>query len=213
MNLRGPSTWRKLAAIALWFAVVAAFEARAAEPRPLVPLDAAGVTFKLEDRQGKTPRLLLFTSPDQAGTADSINYWRDTPHKESGVVVEFKGIRFLRSAEAPDELIVRLVGLKNELELNKRVSLAELESGKPQKFHFGPVAMGAPGVISGTTDAEMHLAYDPANRTLTIPKVSGSFEWKRPFYDAQADSGSLSDVHGKVGDLPEGASVLRAREE
>jgi hypothetical protein len=211
MNQRNPSTWRKLAALALAFA--AAFEARAAEPRPLVPLDAPAVTFRLEDRQGKTPQIVLFTSPDQAGTADSINYWRDTPNKEPGVVVEFKGIRFLRSADAPDELIVRLVGIKNELELNKRVSLAELESGKPQKFHFGPVAMGAPGVISGTTDAEMHLAYDPANGTLKIPKVSGSFEWKRPFFDAQADTGSLTDVSGKVGELPEGASVLRAREE
>ncbi|REK18693.1 MAG: hypothetical protein DWQ37_03925 [Planctomycetota bacterium] len=186
----------------------------AAEPQPLLSPDEKEVTFRLHDKQGDTPQLMLFGDPDEAPTADSINYWRGTPNpRKDGVVVQFKGIRFLRDGGSPDELIVRLVGIKNELELNKTISLEDLQSGKPQEFHFGPVAMGAPGVITGTTDAVMQLSYDPANRTLKIPKVSGKFEWKRIFYDPQEDEGALANVTGKVGTLPEGESVLKAPEE
>jgi hypothetical protein len=186
----------------------------AADMRPLLAPGEEGVTFKLHDKDGKTPQLVLFRSAQQADTAASINYWRDTPNAGGqGVLVEFKGIRFLRAPDAPGELIVRLIGIKNELELNTRLPLAELESGKPQKMHFGPVAIGAAGLISGTTDADMQLTYDPTNRSLKIPKISGKLDWKRIFRDAQSDSGSLSDVTGRVGEVVSDGTILRAPEE
>jgi hypothetical protein len=181
----------------------------AQEPRPLFENGDQAVTFKLKDKNGKTPHLLLFDAPDQAPTADSINYWRDTPNpKEDGVAVDFKGIRFLRSPENPDDLAVRLVGIKNELELGETVSLDELQSGRPQKLHFGPTTMGT-WPITGTTDAEMTLSYDPKRRTLEIPEIAGQFAWKRPFYDAQADAGSLRDVTGEIGNVPRGGVILK----
>ncbi len=186
----------------------------AAESHPLLMPDEQEVTFKLQDKDGKVPQLLLFRSPEQADTADSINYWRGTPNSGGqGLIVQFKGIRFLRSEDAPDKLIVRLVGIKNELELGSRIPIEQLESGKQQRFRFGPVTMGAPGLISGTTDAVMLLSYDPKNRQVTIPKVSGTFAWKRFLYDPEEDSGSLTNVSGKVGELPPGEEILEAPEE
>ena len=183
--------------------------ARAEQPRPLFKKGESAVTFKLKDRNGKTPRIVLFRGKDQAATADSINYWRETQGLcDEGVAVDFKGIRFLKSKENPDELTVRLVGIKNELELGDALSLSELQSGKPQKLHFGPVTMGFIP-ISGTTDAEMILRYDPRNRSLDIPEVSGQFEWKRFLYYAQSDSGSLNDVTGEVADVPPGGQILK----
>lgn len=183
--------------------------ARAEELRPLFKNGESAVTFRLKDRTGKTPRIVLFRAEDQAATADSINYWRDTQNLGvDGVAVDFKGIRFLQSKENPDELTVRLVGIKNELELGDAISLAELQSGKKQKLHFGPAAIGSIP-ISGTTDAEMVLRYDPRSRSLDIPEVSGQFEWKRLFHDAQSDSGSLTDVTGEVGDVPPGGQILK----
>ncbi len=184
--------------------------ASAAEPLQLFQDDEQAVTFKLQNGEGKIPQLLLFSASNQAETADSINYWRGTPNlNENGVVVEFKAIRFLRCEGSPDELVVRLVGIKNELELGERISVQELQSGTRQKFHFGPVVMGAPGLITGTTDAVMLLSYDPSNRTLKIPEVSGKFQWKRLFYDPQEDSGELTNVTGEVGEVAPGDTVLR----
>ncbi len=181
----------------------------ASEPRPLMQGGDREVSFKLKDKNGKTPRLFLFNSAEQEGTADSINYWRDTQDvKEDGVVVDFRGIRFLRSKERPNDLVVRLVGIKNEIELGDTISLAELQSGKPQKLHFGPAALGF-GPISGTTDADMTLSYDPKSRTLDIAEVSGQLEWKRPFHDAQKDGGSLKEVTGEIGDVAAGGIVLQ----
>ncbi len=183
--------------------------ARAEQPSPLFKRGESAVTFKLKDRDGKTPRIVLFQDADQAATADSINYWRDTQDLgPDGVAVDFKGIRFLKSKERPDDLTVRLVGIKNELELGDAISLAELQSGKTQKLHFGPVTLGFIP-ISGTTDAEMILRYDPRSRSLDIAEVSGQFEWKRLLHDAQSDAGSLTDVTGEVGDVPPGGQILK----
>jgi hypothetical protein len=195
--------------LSLLLAALIVGTARAEQQRPLFKKGESTVTFKLQDRDGKTPRIVLFQGADQAATADSINYWRDTQDLGcDGVAVDFKGIRFLQSKENPDELTVRLIGIKNELELGDAISLAELQSGKTQKLHFGPVAIGSIP-ISGTTDAEMVLRYDPRSRSLDIPEVSGQFEWKRLFYDAQSDAGSLTDVTGEVGDLPPGGQILK----
>ena len=57
----------------------------------------------------------------------------------------------------------------------------------------------------------MVLRYDPRNRSLDIAEVSGQFEWKRLFYDAQSDSGSLTDVTGEVGEVPPGGQILKPR--
>jgi hypothetical protein len=195
--------------LALLLSASIAATTRAEQTFPLLKKGEPAVTFKLKDRDGKTPRIVLFRGKDQAATADSINYWRDTQDLGAdGVAVDFKGIRFLRSKENPDELTVRLVGIKNELELSEPLSLSELQSGKPQKLHFGPVTMGIIP-ISGTTDAEMVLRYDPRNRSLDIPEVSGQFEWKRLLYDAQSDAASLTDVTGEVGDMPSGGQILK----
>ncbi len=201
-------------ALVLGLLLTLAATTHAEEPRPLLQPGEQSVTFKLQDAKGKIPQLLLFREPDEKDTADSINYWRGTPNsKEQGVVVEFKAIRFLRCDDDADKLIVRLVGIKNELELGSHVALEQLESGKQQEFHFGPVTLGAPGLIAGTTDAEMLLSYDPEHRRVTIPKVSGTFAWKRFLYDPQEDAGSLTDVTGKVGDVPAGEEILKAPEE
>jgi hypothetical protein len=183
--------------------------ARAEQALPLFKNGESAVTFRLRDRNGKTPRIVLFLGAEQAATAESINYWRDTKDIcPKGVAVDFKGIRFIRSKEHPDELTVRLVGIKNELELGEPISLSELQSGKTMKLHFGPATLGAIP-ISGTTDAEMVLRYEPRNRSLDIAEVSGQFEWKRLFYDAQSDSGSLTDVTGEVGEVPPGGQILK----
>jgi len=181
---------------------------RAQESRPLFEGDEQVVTFKLRDKQGNTPHLTLFTAPDQAATAGSINYWRNTrDSNEGGVAVDFKGIRFLRSSSTSDALVVRLVGIKNELELGQTISLRELKSGKPQQLHFGPVTVGFP--ISLATDAEITLAYDPDKRVLNIPEVSGQLEWHRPFEAGQKDVGTLKDVTGVIGDVPTSGMVLK----
>ncbi len=183
--------------------------AGAAQNKPLFDSGQQEVTFVLKDRAGITPRLVLFNTPAQSGTADSINYWRDTRTVvKSGVAVDFKGIRFFRSPRDPDRLSVRLVGIKNELELGASLSLASLETGKPLELHFGPVSLGG-GIVTGTTDAEMTLQYLPESRTLRIAEVSGQFEWKRLFSEAQKDSGKLTDVTGEVGNLPPGGAILK----
>lgn len=195
-----------------WFAlaVLAATQLQAAETVPLLDHDEQAVTFVLKDKDGKVPQLWLFDATHEAGTADSINFWRGTPVVDkAGVAVQFKGLRFQRERTSSDALIVRLVGIKNELELTERISLAELQTGKPQRLRFGPVAIGA-GFITGTTDAEMLLSYNPADRSLVIDEVSGEFEWKRLFYDSQKDSGSLSEVSGEVGEVPPGGTILKA---
>jgi hypothetical protein len=184
--------------------------ASAAEPLPLLGPKEQAVTFVLEDGQGKTPRLALFDALDESDTADSINFWRGTRDViDAGVAVDFKALRFLRDANVPDTLVVRLVGIKNELELGTRVALADLQSGKPQRLHFGPVAIGA-GIVTGTTDAEMLLTYNAQDRTLLIPEISGQFEWKRLFYDPQSDTGELVNVTGQVGNAPSGGAILKA---
>jgi hypothetical protein len=184
--------------------------ASAAEPLPLLGPKEQAVTFVLADAQGETPRLALFDAPDESDTADSINFWRGTRGViDAGVAVEFKALRFLRDADAPETLVVRLVGIKNELELGTRIALNELQSGKPQRLHFGPVAIGA-GIVTGTTDAEMLLSYNAQDRTLRIPEISGRFEWKRLFYDPQSDTGELTDVTGQVGKAPSGGAILKA---
>jgi hypothetical protein len=180
------------------------------EPRPLFDASEGAITFKLKDKEGKTPRLVLFTAAKQAETASSINFWRGTlDSKQDGVLVEFKGIRFLRSGDS-DDLVVRLVGTKNEMELPITISLPELESGKPQKLRFGPITMG-PGPISGTTDTDMVLSYNSENRTLTITKISGQLEWRQLLAEPQKDGGSLRDITGDVGEIPPGAVILKAR--
>jgi hypothetical protein len=190
--------------------VTSSISASAAEPQPLLGPKEQAVTFLLEDGQGKTPRLALFDALDESDTADSINFWRGTRNViDAGVAVDFKALRFLRDANAPDTLVVRLVGIKNELELGTRVALADLQSGKPQRLHFGPVAIGA-GIVTGTTDAEMLLTYNAQDRTLLIPEISGQFEWKRLFYDPQSDTGELVNVTGQVGNAPSGGAILKA---
>lgn len=187
-----------------------ALDASAAEPQPLLAPDELSVTFVLKDGDGETPQLALFDTAQETDTADSINFWRGTRDLiKRGVAVQFKGLRFVRDEADPELLVVRLVGVKNELELTERVPLREVQSGKPLRMHFGPAAIGA-GIVTGTTDAEMLLAYDPTDRTLTIPEISGQFQWKRIFYDPQTDSGGLMDVRGEVGTVPAGGSVLKA---
>ncbi len=200
--------WSCRALLLAWS--VSSVSALAAEPLPLLGPREQAVTFVLADEDGKTPRLALFDAPDEADTADSINFWRGTRGViDAGVVVEFKALRFLRDAESPDSLVVRLVGIKNELELGTRIAITELQSGKPQRLRFGPVAIGA-GIVTGTTDAEMLLSYSARDRTLHIPEVSGEFEWKRLFYDPQSDSGELTNVSGRVGNAPSGGAILKA---
>lgn len=194
----------------LWAAGLGSLIARAAEPRPLLEPEEQSISFVLKDADGQTPQLALFDLPVEKDTADSINFWRGTRNLiKSGVAVQFKGIRFLRDEKDPELLVVRLVGVKNELELTERLQVQEVQSGKPLRMHFGPAAIGA-GIVTGTTDAEMLLAYDPADRTLSIPEISGQFQWKRLFYDPQSDSGGLVNVKGEVGKVPPGGSVLKA---
>lgn len=196
---------------ALLFALtVSSISALATEPLPLLGPREQAVTFVLADIQGATPRLALFDAPDEADTADSINFWRGTRGViDAGVAVEFKALRFLRDTDSPDSLVVRLVGIKNELELGTRIAITDLQSGRPQRLHFGPVAIGA-GIVTGTTDAEMLLSYNAQDRTLRIPEISGQFEWKRLFYDPQSDTGELSNVSGQVGTAPPGGTILKA---
>lgn len=183
----------------------------AAEHQPLFAKGADSVTFVLKDSNGKTPRIVLFGEPAQAETAESINYWRETPDLlKAGVAVDFKAIRFLRNDKQPGKVILRLVGIKNELELGVALSLADLESGKPQRLHFGPATIGA-GVVSGTTDARMLLEYLPETRALRIAEVSGQFEWKRLLNDPQSDSGKLENVSGAVGTAPPGETILKSQ--
>lgn len=198
-----PRTWCCLAIF--W-----ASGALAAEPRPLLAPDEQAVSFVLKNADGQTPQLALFDADQETDTADSINFWRGTRDLiKRGVAVQFKGLRFLRDEMDPSLLVVRLVGVKNELELTERLPLKDVESGKQLRMHFGPAAIGA-GIVTGTTDAEMLLAYDPTDRTLTIPEISGQFQWKRIFYDPQSDSGGLVDVRGEVGEVPPGGSILKA---
>ncbi len=183
--------------------------AQGADYPPLFDSAESTVTFKLKDKEGNTPRLVLFRKVNQALTAESINFLRGTvDSKQSGVVVEFKGIRFVQSMGS-DDLVVRLVGIKNELELPTTISTRELESGKVQKLHFGPTTMGG-GPVSGITDTEMALRYDSDKRTLSIPSISGQFEWRQLLADPQKDSGSLKDITGDIGELPTSGSILKA---
>lgn len=182
----------------------------ATEPRLLLAPDEQSVSFVLENSDGQTPQLALFDEPQEKDTADSINFWRGTRDLiPRGVAVQFKGLRFLRDEADPELLVVRLVGVKNELELTERVPLKDVQSGKPLRMHFGPASIGA-GIVTGTTDADMLIAYDPADRTLSIPEISGQFEWKRIFYDPKSDSGGLMKVKGEVGEVPPGGSILKA---
>jgi len=182
----------------------------ASEPRPLLAPGEQSVSFVLKDADGRTPQLALFDQPAEKDTADSVNFWRGTRDLiQRGVAVQFKGLRFLRDEVDPELLVVRLVGVKNELELTERLPLKEVQSGKQLRMHFGPAAIGA-GIVTGTTDAEMLLAYDPTDRTLSIPEISGQFEWKRIFYNPESDSGGLVDVRGEVGEVPPGGSILKA---
>ena len=193
----------------LLLAIAPATRVHGTEPRPLFDSPEGTITFKLKDKAGKTPRLVLFRAAKQAETASSINFWRGTlDSKQDGVVVEFKGIRFLRST-GRDDLVVRLVGIKNEMELPTTISLHDLESGKPQELRFGPIAMGG-GPISGTTDTNMVLSYNSENRTLTITKISGQLEWRQLLAEPQKDGGSLKDMTGELGEIPPGGVVLRA---
>ncbi len=195
-----------------WAAVLWAFGANASEPRPLLAPGEQSVTFVLKNADGRTPQFALFDQPAEKDTADSINFWRGTRDLvQRGVAVQFKALRFLRDEADPELLVVRLVGVKNELELTERVPLKEVQSGKQLRMHFGPAAIGA-GIVTGTTDAEMLLAYDSTDRTLSIPEISGQFEWKRIFYDPESDSGGLMDVRGEVGEVPPGGSILKATE-
>ena len=196
----------------IWFAVwtiCIVVTSWAADNPPLFDSPDSTVTFKLKDKEGNTPRLVLFRDPNQALTANSINFLRGTlDSKQKGVVVEFKGIRFLRSMGG-DDLVVRLVGIKNELELPTTISARDLESGKVQKLHFGPTTMGG-GPVSGITDTEMALRYEPEKHTLSIPNISGQFEWRQLLADPQKDSGSLKDITGEIGELPMTGSILKA---
>jgi hypothetical protein len=192
------------------WAILCASSAFAAEPQPLLAPGEQSVAFVLKNADGQIPQFALFDQPKEKDTADSINFWRGTPDLvQRGVAVQFKGLRFLRDEDDPQRLVVRLVGVKNELELTERLPLKDIESGKQLRMHFGPAAIGV-GVVTGTTDAEMLLAFDPADRTLSIPEISGQFQWKRIFYDPQTDSGGLTDVTGEVGELPPGGSILKA---
>jgi hypothetical protein len=193
--------------ICLAFCVV--HQACAAESFSLLAPDQSEITFKLRDKKGGTPRVMLFDSSRESDTADSINFWRGSEAPPGGgVAVEFKGIRFLRDPENPDRVVVRLVGITNELELNGTLSIRELESGKEKKLHFGPAVINI-GVISLQTDAEMELQFDSATGTLDIKKVSGKLEWARLFKPAQSDSGSLSQVTGAVGEVEPGNLILK----
>ncbi len=184
-------------------------EPEAAENAPLLRDGDRSVTFALHDRRGKVPRMMLFTKPEQAGTAASINYWRDTiDPTQLGVAVVFKGIRFLRRESEGDALVVRLIGIKNEIEMTEPLSLAALESGERQELHFGPVTLGA-GPISGTTEVDMQLRYDPSSRSLKISSASGEIEWRRLFADPQRDAGSLENLVGAVAEIPAGTIVLK----
>ena len=208
--MKGGLRWSCRATLLAW--AMSSLSASAAEPRPLLAPDEQEVTFVLADADGNTPRLALFATPDKSDTADSINFWRGTRGLiDAGVAVEFKALRFLRDANAPDTLVVRLVGIKNELELGSRIALADVQSGKPQRLHFGPVAIGV-GIVTGTTDAEMLLCYNAQDRTLSIPEISGQFEWKRLFSDPQSDTGELVNVTGQVGKAPSGSAILKAPE-
>ncbi len=193
-----------------FLAIVYSATATAAEPLLLLAPDELAVTFVLKNSLGKTPQLMLFDATHESDTADSINFWRGTRKLvERGVAVQFKGLRFLRDEADPELLVVRLVGVKNELELTERVPLADVQSGKTLGLRFGPAAIGA-GIVTGTTDAEMVVAYNPLDRTLAISEISGHFEWKRLFYQPQSDSGGLANVTGEVGDVPPGGAILKA---
>ncbi len=71
---------------------------------------------------------------------------------------------------------------RTKVELAETISLAALESGKQHKFHFGPTVLGY-GPITGTSDADLVLRFDPVTRTLDLPEISGQLTWKRLFYD------------------------------
>jgi hypothetical protein len=202
--------WRMLLMATLSAAGPASAAETSARPRDLLEPGQRAVTFVLKDDRGQTPQLALFDSPDQSDTADSINFWRGTRGLiDRGVAVQFKGLRFLRDEVSPDTLVVRLIGVKNELELTARVALADLQRGKSLRMHFGPAAIGA-GIVTGTTDAEMLLTYNAIDRTLHVAEISGQFEWKRLFHDPQSDSGELTNVSGEVGELPPGGTILKA---
>lgn len=178
--------------------------------QPLFVNGRQSVTFVLRDAQDAVPRLVLFGAPNQSETAASINYWRGTSDlKMPGVVVEFKGIRFLRSKNDPDKAEIRLVGLKNEIEWSGKISVSEFERGEPMALRFGPVTLGY-GPISAKTDATLELRYDAKSGVLDIQKASGCLEWKHLFSDPQSDCGALTDIKGEVGELPSGSTLLHA---
>jgi hypothetical protein len=66
------------------------------------------------------------------------------------------------------------------------------------------------GPVSGITDTEMALRYEPEKHTLSIPNISGQFEWRQLLADPQKDSGSLKDITGEIGELPMTGSILKA---
>lgn len=198
------------ATFGLLVALMLAFTASAADESPFFADDEPIATFALRDANGDVPKLLLFKEPDQASTAASINYWRDTVgYGNAGVVVAFRGIRFVRVEPGSDNLLVRLVGLKNEFETTTAISLRSLESGKPQTLKFGPITMGY-GPVTGTTAVDMKLRYEASTRQLKITKATGYIEWQRLFCDPQSDDGSLENLTGRVAEIPAGASILKA---
>jgi hypothetical protein len=178
--------------------------------QPLIAAGEDAVTFVLSDEQGRVPRLILFDNPEQRLTAASINLLRGTSNVvPSGVAVDFRALRFLRSAADPSQVIVRLVGIKNEFELATPLSLRELESGKSITVHFGPATIGA-GFVSGTTDAELVLEYHAADRTVRILKAGGQFTWAPILQEPEQDTGTLKDLKGVVGSVPSVGAVLKA---
>lgn len=185
---------------------------RSASPtveRRLIEDSERSVTFALRTAAGEVPQFVLFDEPDQAATAASINYWRDTPAPPSGgVVVAFKGLRFLRHEERSDSIMVRLIGLKNEIEMSEAISLTAVESGQRLQLHFGPVTLGY-GPITGTSEADLDLQFDPQTRRLNLFNVSGYILWKRVFTNPQSDKGTLHDIVGYAADIPTGGLILK----
>src|SRR5437870_2372301 len=102
----------------LMFCAISAYAFSQSALHPLLSDHENEVTFVLSDRQGQTPKFVLFDRPDQADAAASVNFWRGTQGLvKSGVPVEFRAIRFIRDPKSPQQVQVRLVGIKNEIQL------------------------------------------------------------------------------------------------
>jgi hypothetical protein len=175
----------------------------------------SSATFQLSemDAIGKpSPELeLLFSSANRQEIATLLKEERNKSLKPGqiapddkdakGIKIRFDAIRFLRDADNPDLVRVRLVGPINEIECKQRLSISKLlKSREPIPVRFQSVTHNTGVTVTITTD--MKLEWDNGNLAVlgtegTIDFSVGRLSPARLFYSSDIDCVKLPDLFGK----------------